>query len=720
MSLKKSIMHDLTVLNETENPRKLDLIMGVRRARRAMGEDLFQLLLVRMLRTPEGFKRISFWGAFSTGKISLHEQITQADVNAFLGQLSEEINGDHDDSILVLLMREFSDIAPTFLGLGSLLYFCNRLVEYRHARFEVARVYGLDLSYLKFWYVQYFGEPGGWYALIERWRLVERGDKIAYTLKSEHSANMASAKARHLSDMASAAVRHSNDMASAEARALASSASEKITLAENARLSQECTTYKHTLCYMRKSLEHKLEDVDAELALMAKDQDQLELFQFMQIYRILELQQKSLLTPEEILTVKRFVENLRECNICKINYLTNNNQTTLEAFTASEDVTKEAGKELVTMVKNSLGEKSGVELEAAIDTAVGLAVGVDGDSKIENFGEMVKLATEIAGTESALLEVKSVEEALILQSAEGFPDPIAAAKEGFSDFATTWQVTFSDPATPQMEGIISFHNDLITFLVIILFVVVCMTYQVIFAGQYSQKHLAVKGFSSSALSPITDACVFFYNSSGRSFTNFSYLNGTNHHSKLEVAWTLAPAVVCLSIVVPSFGLLYCMEEIVEALSQLAVTGHQWFWEYECAQSGLTESASTINGSAQGLSYESYMAPFEDLVVGALRLLATDEPVYIPSCAHTQVTVTSADVLHSWAVPAFGVKTDACPGRLNHCSLYPRRIGHFFGQCSEICGAGHGFMPISVISAAFEDYLTISYKTLGLNPYFNGG
>ena len=169
---------------------------------------------------------------------------------------------------------------------------------------------------------------------------------------------------------------------------------------------------------------------------------------------------------------------------------------------------------------------------------------------------------------------------------------------------------------------------------------------------------------------------------------------------LEIIWTTIPAIILAIIAVPSFALLYSMEEFVEPSLSVKVTGHQWYWCYEysnCKEPGLGEFIDNKK-------YESYMIGTEDLKEGQLRLLEVDNRVVLPSNLHIRIIVTAADVLHSWAVPSLGIKVDACPGRLNQVSLYMLREGVFFGQCSEICGVGHANMPIVVESVDINKYI----------------
>ena len=142
-----------------------------------------------------------------------------------------------------------------------------------------------------------------------------------------------------------------------------------------------------------------------------------------------------------------------------------------------------------------------------------------------------------------------------------------------------------------------------------------------------------------------------------------------------------------------------MDEMLDPSITLKVVGHQWYWSYEYSDyNHLTEEN-------EGLNFDSYMIAEEDLVLGSFRLLEVDNRVVLPVNTHVRVLVTAADVLHSWAIPSFGVKVDACPGRLNQTSLFIKRPGVFYGQCSEICGVGHANMPIVVEAVSVSKYIT---------------
>nr|WDE80960.1 cytochrome oxidase subunit 2 [Setophaga magnolia] len=159
---------------------------------------------------------------------------------------------------------------------------------------------------------------------------------------------------------------------------------------------------------------------------------------------------------------------------------------------------------------------------------------------------------------------------------------------------------------------------------------------------------------------------------------------------IELVWTILPAMVLVMLALPSLRILYMMDEINEPDLTLKAIGHQWYWTYEYTD-------------LKELTFDSYMIPTTDLPLGHFRLLEVDHRVIVPMNSTIRVIVTADDVLHSWAVPSLGVKTDAIPGRLNQTSFLASRPGVFYGQCSEICGANHSFMPIVVESIPLPDF-----------------
>ncbi len=165
---------------------------------------------------------------------------------------------------------------------------------------------------------------------------------------------------------------------------------------------------------------------------------------------------------------------------------------------------------------------------------------------------------------------------------------------------------------------------------------------------------------------------------------------------LECIWTLIPALILIQIALPSLVLLYTLEEYRRDKGiSLKATGHQWYWRYEYPEFNL-DSGNT--------SFDSYITPENDLILGEFRLLETDNRVNLPSQIPIRILVTRADVLHSWAMPRLGIKVDAVPGRLNQLNVEMNTVGVFYGQCSEICGANHRFIPITVQFIKIDDWV----------------
>jgi cytochrome c oxidase subunit 2 len=229
-----------------------------------------------------------------------------------------------------------------------------------------------------------------------------------------------------------------------------------------------------------------------------------------------------------------------------------------------------------------------------------------------------------------------------------------------ADASEPWQLGLQDPATPIMESMLFFHNYLMMFLIAI-GVFVSWMLGVVYCRFDRSVNLKAERFS--------------------------------HDSLLETFWTIVPAVILLFISIPSFALLYSLDELINPLLTLKIVGHQWYWSYE--YSDYFVAGPIYIGFGNRLNFDSYMISTPDLTLGALRLLEVDNRAMLPTETHIRLIVTAADVLHSWSVPSFGIKIDACPGRLSQGSLYLKREGVFYGQCSEICGVNHGFMPIVV-------------------------
>jgi cytochrome c oxidase subunit 2 len=234
-----------------------------------------------------------------------------------------------------------------------------------------------------------------------------------------------------------------------------------------------------------------------------------------------------------------------------------------------------------------------------------------------------------------------------------------------------WQLTFQDPASPILEGIINLHHDIMTILLFVLGLVTVVMGTAIYAFNVKRYKPAV------------------------------YYTGTTHNTPLEFVWTLIPCIILLIIAIPSFALIYSLDDLINAKMTIKVMGHQWYWTYEYGEIAEDNTILTDPLTQNPKNFDSYMITEDNLTsdmanineVRILRLLEVDNRLIIPWNEHLRFLVSSADVLHSWSIPSLGVKIDACPGRLNQVGLFLNRPGVFYGQCSEICGVNHAFMPI---------------------------
>lgn len=230
--------------------------------------------------------------------------------------------------------------------------------------------------------------------------------------------------------------------------------------------------------------------------------------------------------------------------------------------------------------------------------------------------------------------------------------------QGYANQPKSWQMGFQEAATPVMETITRFHNFLLMFMVAVVAVVLGLLIYVVL--RYNAK-----------VNPVPSK--------------------TTHHPFLEIIWTVVPVIILLIIGVPSIKLIYFSKEVKDPEITLKAVGHQWYWSYEFPK--------------EGIEFESRLIPDEDIntAQGQVRLLSVDNPVYLPVNTVVRVLTTSQDVLHSWAVPSFGVKKDSVPGKLNETWVKVTKEGTFYGQCSELCGMNHGFMPIEIHVVSREAY-----------------
>ena len=249
---------------------------------------------------------------------------------------------------------------------------------------------------------------------------------------------------------------------------------------------------------------------------------------------------------------------------------------------------------------------------------------------------------------------------------------LAMAEVGLSE---NWQLSFQEPATDLMSDIISFHSY------ILMPIITGISILVLFLLLY---------------------IAFRFNSSKNQVAST-----TTHNAVVEILWTVIPVVLLIIIAIPSFRLLYVSETIPKADLTIKAIGNQWYWSYEYPDYG-------------DIVFDANMLNDDELSDPKLRLLETDTQIVVPINKVVKLQITSNDVLHAWTIPAFGVKMDAVPGRLNETWFKANREGIFYGQCSELCGPKHAFMPINVkvvSETEFEDWIdfaTEEYASVKIN------
>ena len=220
-----------------------------------------------------------------------------------------------------------------------------------------------------------------------------------------------------------------------------------------------------------------------------------------------------------------------------------------------------------------------------------------------------------------------------------------------------WQLGFQDSASQSMTEIVSFHNN------ILLPVIIAISVFVLFLMIY--------------------VCIRFRASKNPNPSK------TTHNVAVEVLWTLIPCLILIVMAVPSFKILYKQDTIPKADVTVKAVGYQWYWGYEYPD--------------ENIIFESYMIKEDELKDNQPRLLTVDNEVVVPVNKVVKVLITANDVLHAWALPSFGVKRDAVPGRINETWFKAEKVGTYYGQCSELCGIQHAFMPITVRVVTDEEY-----------------
>ena len=234
--------------------------------------------------------------------------------------------------------------------------------------------------------------------------------------------------------------------------------------------------------------------------------------------------------------------------------------------------------------------------------------------------------------------------------------PLMASAAFAIGFPEPWQMGLSQSASPVMDDIRWFHNYVLIIITIITVFVMALLGWVMW--RYNAK-----------ANPVPSK--------------------TTHHTGLEVVWTLAPVLILLAIAVPSFKLLFLQLDLPPAEVTVKATGKQWFWSYTYPD--------------QKFEFDSLMVREEKDLKGRPRLLAADNALVVPVNKVVRVQVTAADVIHAFAMPAFGVKIDAIPGRLNETWFKATKTGMYYGQCSELCGKDHAFMPIAVRVVSDQEF-----------------
>ncbi|MDB3903759.1 cytochrome c oxidase subunit II [Candidatus Pelagibacter sp.] len=220
-----------------------------------------------------------------------------------------------------------------------------------------------------------------------------------------------------------------------------------------------------------------------------------------------------------------------------------------------------------------------------------------------------------------------------------------------------WQLGFQDSASQGMTEIVSFHNN------ILLPIIIAITVFVLFLMIYT--------------------CIRFRESKNPNPSK------TTHNVAVEVLWTLVPCLILIVMAVPSFKLLYKQDTIPKVDVTIKAVGYQWYWGYEYPD--------------ENIIFESYMIKEDELKENQPRLLTVDNEIVVPVNKVVKVLITANDVLHAWALPSFGVKRDAVPGRINETWFKAEKVGTYYGQCSELCGIQHAFMPITVRVVTDEEY-----------------
>ena len=258
-----------------------------------------------------------------------------------------------------------------------------------------------------------------------------------------------------------------------------------------------------------------------------------------------------------------------------------------------------------------------------------------------------------------------------LALAMGVPAAVLAADAAWAAQPVPWQLNLQPAATPIMERVDAFH-DLLLWIIVAISVFVLALLVVVMVRFRASVHPTP--------------------------------SKTSHNTLLEVMWTVIPIIILIAIAIPSFRLMYYIDEVPESELTIKVTGHQWYWTYEYQD--------------QGFAFDSLMIADDELEEGQIRLLEVDNRMVVPAATNVRILLTADDVIHAWTVPAFGIKFDTVPGRLAETWINVPTPGVYYGQCSELCGAAHSKMPIAVEvlpRPAFEAWLEEAGERFAARP-----
>jgi cytochrome c oxidase subunit 2 len=234
---------------------------------------------------------------------------------------------------------------------------------------------------------------------------------------------------------------------------------------------------------------------------------------------------------------------------------------------------------------------------------------------------------------------------------------LLAGGAALADQPHPWQFGMQTPATPITERIHAFHDELLVLIILISLFVFGLLAYIMVRFNHRAHPVATR---------------------------------TTHNTLIEVLWTVVPVLILVTIAIPSFKLMYYMDRVPDSKMTIKVTGHQWYWEYTYPDQG-------------NLDFNSNLVADKDLQPGQPRLLEVDNPLVIPVDTNIRVQVAGSDVIHSWFVPSFGVQEYAVIGRLNEAWMHVNSVGTYYGECNQICGVNHAFMPIKVVVLSQADF-----------------